>query len=46
MIAVYLTVLHYNRRVSLYCAGSGFNCRAVLDSPASVLLGCRSPSPV
>jgi uncharacterized membrane protein len=39
LIAVYLTVLHYNRRVPLYCAGSGFNCRAVLDSPASVLLG-------
>ena len=39
LIAVYLTVLHYNRRVPLYCAGSAFNCRAVLGSPASVVFG-------
>ena len=45
LIAAYLTVLHYDARVPLYCAGEGglVNCGDVLASPESVVLGLPVP---
>ncbi len=46
-IAAYLTVLHYDTGVPLYCLGSQghglINCENVLTSPESVVLGIPVP---
>lgn len=39
-LALYLTVLHYDRGIPLVCGNSGIiNCEAVITSPRSVILG-------
>jgi uncharacterized membrane protein len=47
VIAAYLTVLHYDTGVPLYCLGSQahglINCENVLTSPESVVLGIPVP---
>lgn len=46
LIAVYLTVLHYDTSVPLYCVGQGnglINCGDVLTSPQSVVMGIPVP---
>ena len=46
-IAVYLTIVHYNEAVPLFCSGSGVvNCGLVLSSPYGVVLGTSIPTSV
>lgn len=45
LIAVYLTVLHYDTNAPLVCVGQGgiINCGDVLTSPESVVMGIPVP---
>jgi uncharacterized membrane protein len=46
-IAIYLTFVHYNEAVPLFCSGSGLvNCGLVLSSPYSVVFGTSIPTSV
>ncbi len=46
-IAIYLTAVHYNEGVPLFCSGSGVvNCGLVLSSPYGVVLGTSIPTSV
>jgi uncharacterized membrane protein len=46
-IAIYLTAVHYNESVPLFCSGSGLvNCGLVLSSPYGVVLGTSIPTSV
>src|ERR1041384_1502981 len=46
-IAIYLTVVHYNESVPLFCSASGLvNCGFVLSSPYGVVLGTSIPTSV
>ena len=43
-IAIYLTVVHYDEAVPLFCSGSGLvNCGLVLSSPYAVVSGTSIP---
>ena len=47
LIAIYLTVVHYNESVPLFCSGSGLvNCGLVLSSPYGVVFGTSIPTSV
>ena len=46
-IAIYLTAVHYNEAVPLFCSGSGVvNCGLVLSSPYGVVFGTSIPTSV
>jgi len=46
-IAIYLTAVHYNESVPLFCSGSGVvNCGLVLSSPYGVVFGTSIPTSV
>jgi len=46
-IAIYLTIVHYNEVVPLFCSGSGVvNCGLVLSSPYGVVFGSSIPTSV
>ena len=46
-IAIYLTVVHYDEAVPLFCSGSGLvNCGLVLSSPYGVVFGTSIPTSV
>lgn len=44
VIAIYLTIVHYNEAVPLFCSSSGVvNCGLVLSSPYAVVFGTSLP---
>ncbi len=45
VVTIYLTVVHYNEAVPLFCSGSGLvNCGLVLSSPYGVVFGTSIPT--